>query len=524
MLARIVTRGACAVCYVRTLVGLVTRDPLAPRPAMTLTDTGAPALARDLRRIHLFADLDDAELQWLADHGSVRSLQPGEVIFQFGDPADTLFALLEGEVHSRPQNAPESRVFIARAGDVSGKLPFSRMARWAGTGRAVMPSRAYLLSQEHFPEMLRAIPSLEQPLVTVMVERVRQTTRTDEQWDRLLALGKLSAGLAHELNNPAAAARSSAQRLREMLDGLREATLQFVGDEQARQAIRELLDARGTAPAADALARSEREDELALALEDRGVDRAWEIAGSLADAGLQADDLAACTLTPAAFTWLGADLAAESLLREIEEASSRISALVGAVKAYSHMDGGTARVPTDVHAGLESTLTMLAHRVRACGVKVVREYDAGLPRIAAHPGELNQVWTNLLDNAIDAVARDRGRITVRTAVRATHVLVEVADNGCGIPPELVARIWEPFFSTKPVGEGTGLGLDVVHTIITQGHGGTIDVASAPGETRFSVLLPIQAAPLPGTPPAKGGPVDEDGVIAGVPADAPHPDG
>lgn len=483
---------------------------------MTRTETDAPALARDLRSIGLFAELEEEEIGWLVSNGSVRALEAGEVLFQFGDPADAMFAMLEGEVHSRPQAGTDSRVFIARAGDVSGKLPFSRMTRWAGTGRAVVPSRVWSLSAERFTEMLRAIPTLEQPLVTLMVERVRQVTRTDEQWDRLLALGKLSAGLAHELNNPAAAARRSAQRLREMLDGLREATLQFVGDEEARAAIQELLDARDSFPAADALAKSEREDALAVALEDRGVDRAWEIAGSLADAGLEAGDLQACSLTPAAFTWLGADLAAESLLREIEEASARISALVGAVKAYSHMDGGTARVLTDVHAGLESTLTMLAHRIRACGVEVVREYDPTLPRIPGHPGELNQVWTNLLDNAIDAVARNHGRITVRTAVRATHVLVEVADNGCGIAPELLARIWEPFFSTKPVGEGTGLGLDVVHTIITQGHGGTIDVSSAKGETRFSVLLPINPPPsaVPSSVASVATPVAESGIEMG----------
>jgi signal transduction histidine kinase len=458
---------------------------------MTLIDTDAPALAAELRRISEFEDLGESEIAWLIENGRTFSLQAGEVLFRAGDPADAMFALLEGEIHARAQGAAQSRVFIARAGEVSGKLPFSRMTRWAASGRAVVPSRVYLLPESRFEPMLRAIPVLEQRLVTLMVERVRYTTRTAEQWDRLMALGKLSAGLAHELNNPAAAARRSAQRLREMLDGLREATLQFVGDDQARDAINTLLGARDSALAADSLARSEREEALAMRLEEKGVDRAWEIAGPLADAGLEADDLGACVLPPAAFSWLGADLAADALLREIEEASSRISALVGAVKAYSHMDGGTARVPTDVNAGLESTLTMMAHRIRLCGVEVVREYDPDLPMISGHPGELNQVWTHLLDNAIDAVARDTGRITVRTARRDTHVLVEVQDNGRGIPAELQARIWEPFFSTKPVGEGTGLGLDVVHTIVTQGHGGSLDVESVPGNTCFSVLLPVR---------------------------------
>lgn len=493
-----------------------------PRPAMTSTD--APALVDELRRIHLFQDLPPGDLAWLAEHGRVVTLQAGDPLFHFGDPANAMFAMLAGEMHSRPQTASESSVFIAREGDVSGKLPFSRMARWAGTGRAVLPTRVWILDEALFPELLRAIPALEQPLVTLMVERVRQTTRTAEQWDRLLALGKLSAGLAHELNNPAAAARRSAQRLREMLDGLREATLQFVGDEQARSAIQALLDARGAFPAADALERSEREDALAVALEERGVDRAWDIAGSLADAGLEAGDLQACSLTPAAFTWLGADLAAESLLREIEEASARISSLVSAVKSYSHMDGGAARVQTDVHAGLESTLTMLAHRIRHCGIRVVRDYAPELPRIAGHPGELNQVWTNLLDNAIDALPRE-GRLTLRTAPRDTHVLVEIEDNGHGIPAELLPRIWEPFFSTKPVGEGTGLGLDVVHTIVTQGHGGTIDVTSDANGTRFSILLPIDPpARLTSKPAedgaasAKGdGPVAEGDVMLGQPA-------
>jgi signal transduction histidine kinase len=459
---------------------------------MTTTDipASAAALARELRGITLFADLEEHELAWLAEHGHVVELEPGDVLFRFGEPADAMFALLEGEIHSRPQNATESRVFIARTGDVSGRLPFSRMVRWAGTGLAVARSRVWVLPEAEFMPLHRAIPVLEQRLVTLMVERVRQTTHYDEQWDRLLALGKLSAGLAHELNNPAAAAKRSAQRLRETLEGLREATLQFVNDEEARRSITTLLESRDSAPLLDPLARSEREEAVAMRLEEVGVDRAWDIAGPLADAGLDADEIGACTLPPAAFGWLGADLAASALLREIEEAASRISALVGAVKSYSHMDNGQARVPTDVHAGLESTLTILGHRLRECNVEVVRDYAADLPRVHAHPGELNQVWTNLLDNAIDAVAKDRGRITIRTALQATHVLVEVTDNGHGIPAEVLPRVWEPFFSTKPVGEGTGLGLDVVYSIITQGHGGTITVSSQPGETRFSVLLPV----------------------------------
>jgi signal transduction histidine kinase len=474
---------------------------------MTLTETDVPALVRDLQRIAEFEDLDERALLWLAENGETRSLASGEVLFRAGDPADSMFALLEGEVHALPQGAPDSRAFIARAGEISGKLPFSRMTRWAATGRAVMPSRVFLFSESRFPDLLRAIPALEQRLITLMVERVRYTTRTAEQWDRLMALGKLSAGLAHELNNPAAAARRSAHRLREMLDGLREATLQFVDSDEARDAINTLLAGRNSTPESDSFLRSQREEALALRLEEKGVDRAWDIAGSLADAGLDADDLTACTLPPAAFTWLGADLAADTLLREIEDASARISSLVSAVKSYSHMDGGTARVPTDVHAGLESTLTMLAHRIRLCGAHVERDYTPGLPLVSGHPGELNQVWTHLLDNAIDAVQRDTGRITIRTALRDTHVLVEISDNGRGIPAELQARIWEPFFSTKPVGEGTGLGLDVVHTIVTQGHAGIIDVDSVPGDTRFSVLLPIR-------PPVAFGVLGTDGASNG----------
>ncbi len=496
---------------------------------MTLIETDAPAptLVDELRRIPEFEDLQAHELRWLAQAGEVRVLASGQVLFRAGDPASHMFALLDGEVHALPPGAPDSRVFIARAGEVSGKLPFSRMTRWAATGRAVLPTRVYLVPEDRFGDMLREIPALEQRLITLMVERVRYTTRTAEQWDRLMALGKLSAGLAHELNNPAAAARRSAHRLREMLDGLRDATLQFVDSDEARQAIEELLGARDSARSMDSLARSEREEALALRLEDKGVDRAWDIAGSLADAGLEADDLTACVLPPAAFTWLGAHLSAETLLREIEEASARVSALVSAVKSYSHMDGGTARVPTDVHAGLESTLAMLAHRVRQCNVAVVREFAPDLPPVHGHPGELNQVWTHLLDNAVDAVQRDTGRITIRTGLRDTHVLVEIRDNGRGIPDELQARVWEPFFSTKPVGEGTGLGLDVVHTIVTQGHGGIIDLESCPGDTRVSVLLPIRppvAFGVLGTdalgraadvPPAVGGETSDESAADGA---------
>ena len=318
---------------------------------------------------------------------------------------------------------------------------------------------------------------------------------------KLISLGTMAAGLAHELNNPAAAARRSAQEAREVF---RASSAKAIGlgalqmDPEERRAVaglpEEVAARAENAGELDSLDRSDLEDEVALWLEDRGVAEAWDLSSTLVGSGLNAewlDDLEGRlpeNTVGEVVAWLASEVAGDELLREIQHASNRISELVGAVKSYSHMDKLASR-EVDVHAGLDSTLIMLGHKLKKGDVEVVRDYAKDLPHVCGRTGELNQVWTNLLDNAIDAVD-GHGRITIRTATENGRVLVEIADDGPGIPEDVRERIFEPFYTTKDVGEGTGLGLDISHRVVVEDHKGDIRVLSEPGDTRFQVRLPI----------------------------------
>lgn len=448
----------------------------------------------ELRTLSHFADLPEDQLAWFAEHSDVREFAEGDIVFREGDPADTMFLLLEGEVHGRAENAgPEGRVYITVAGDIAGMLPFSRMTHWGGTGRVVAPARIAFFSAGLFPELLRRIPALEPRLVQLMADRVRENTRMDQQREKLLALGRLSAGLAHELNNPAAAAKRAAAGLGQALRDVRLRTAPLAAClgaaplEPMAECVEE-LSARGSE---SPMERSDREELVAQWLEAHGAAEAWAWAPTFAEAGADTDwlDGLAAEVPPTALDsalgWVEATLRARQLLGVVEGSAARISELVGAVKTYTYMDQeGVQEV--DVHAGLESTLVILAHKLR--GLVVERDFAPALPRIQANGSELNQVWTNLLDNAADA-ARDGGHIRIVTRPQEGGVCVEIVDNGPGIPPELREQIWEPFFTTKPVGEGTGLGLDIARRIVVRSHGGQIRLSSKAGETRFTVILP-----------------------------------
>ena len=466
---------------------------------MTPTTT---TLASDLRRIPPFSDLSDDQLAWLAGHMEEVCLQPGGISTVEGEPADSMLIVLEGEIQARREKGPtDGRVYIVRAGEVSGMLPFSRMTTFGATGRAVIPTRLARLPAALFPEMLQRIPVLEARLVGILADRIRETTRVEQQIEKLTALGKLSAGLAHELNNPAAAARSSSGELKGRLETLRCLTASLLEKGLALEAahasceLRNKAVERAAGPAPDPLSASEREDELSAWMEDRNVPRAWALAGTFAAARLTVSDLETLEgrVPPEALgdvlAWVESGLAADSLADAVESAVRRISELVSAVKAYSHMDSTPSRAETDLHKEIDSTITILTHEIRKKNVTVTRDYAPDFPQVSVFAGELNQVWTNLLDNAIDAVAPG-GHVTVRTFRENSHAVVEIEDDGPGIPPEIRDRIWEPFFTTKPVGEGIGLGLDIVHRIVVRRHGGEIAVASVPGDTRFTVRLPV----------------------------------
>ena len=455
-------------------------------------------LIDDLRKIDVFSDLPQEHLAWLAQEFREICLQPGEVFLRDGDPADTLVVILQGEIQLQRSDIPDSPVFRASAGRITGLLPYSRLTQYRGTGRAVVPTRLALLHKSLFPEMLRRMPELGPRLVALMADRIRETARLESQRDKLAALGKLSAGLAHELNNPAAAAQRATASLREALETVRDASIRLsrysLSPEQRELILRFEREAQQyVAPASvDPLVQSDREERISAWLEQRQVPDAWRLAPTLADVGVEVPKLESLAsgigdqIAGDALTRIASVLTIFKLIGEIETSTKRISDLVHAIKEYSYMDRA-AMQEVDVHQGLESTLTILGHRLKG-GVKVIREYDKGLPPICAFGGELNQIWTNLIDNAIEAM-QGKGELRVRTARELDRLLVEIGDNGPGIPPEVQPHIFEPFFTTKGVGDGTGLGLDTVCRIV-RNHQGEIRVTSHPGDTRFQVYLPI----------------------------------
>ena len=465
-------------------------------------ETVTVPLAVRLQAIPVFSDLPREDLAWLAARMEVAAFRPGEIISPEGSPANRMMVILEGEIFSqREQGAADGRTYSARAGQVTGMLPFSRLTTFPLTSRALTAVTAATLDVAHFPEMLERLPGLAPKLVGVMSDRIRESTRSDQQREKMMALGKLSAGLAHELNNPASAVRNAAANLQQAVRDMRKAALQLdqrplTPEDRTFLAHLECDWPANHSPAAlDSLERSDREEEIGDWLESHKVPGAHTLAPALVNAGC---DLATLRDLSARFddaalgdvvTRLTNSFTVGSLVEQIESGTTRISDLVSAIKRYSYMDQGSQQ-EVDIHEGLENTLVMLHYRIKQ-GINLIREYDRSLPHICAHGGELNQVWTNLIDNAIDAMG-GKGELVVRTEAEHGRALVEIRDSGPGIPPEIRNRIFEPFFTTKPVGEGTGLGLDTVYRIVQQHHG-TIRVDSAPGRTSFQVRIPFADA-------------------------------
>jgi signal transduction histidine kinase len=473
---------------------------------------GDPCAAAELRTLFLFEKLTDEQLDWLCREGRVRSFEPG-VVYAEGEPAQFLYVLLSGSIAlSRTIGADEVEVNRTSARGVYGGAFFAYLGDrvpqvYNNTMRALEPSRFLLLSAGKFAQLMTEWFPMAVHLLEGLFFGVRNTQEAIGQRERLLALGSLSAGLTHELNNPAAAASRATGALRDRLAGLRAGLAELAAGPQDGKVLAELLrlqgDAAGrvaAAPALTPLESSDREDEVSDWLDARGVADGWELASTFVQAGLGPEWLAevagaleqasggACDLD-AALRWLGATLDTELLLAEISDSVSRISVLVGAARQYSQLDRAPYQV-SDVHELLDSTLVMLSGKIGS-GISVVKNYDRSLPRVPGYPAELNQVWTNLVDNAVAAMD-GTGTLTLSTAAAGDRVLVEIADTGPGIPPELQERIFEPFFTTKPVGQGTGLGLDISWRIIVTRHHGDLRVESVPGDTRFRAWLPLTA--------------------------------
>jgi len=486
--------------------------------------TGPPAVCRpdELRKLFLFEKLTDDQLAWLCSHGHVEQVEPGP-LYTEGEPAESLYVLLDGElVMSRRVGADDietgrtssvgvyAGAFMAYLGDRVPQV-------YNNSVRVTERSRFFVLGADKFAQLMNDWFPMAVHLLEGLIFGQKSVQEAIGQRERLLALGSLSAGLTHELNNPASAAVRATAALRERVAGMRRKLGLIAGSPHPPMALPALVGLQeeaaervAKAPALSPLEASDREDALTDWLDEHGVAGGWEVAPVFVQAGLDTAwlDQVAATMAEApgapgapdapdaggalegALRWLGYTIETELLMNEIADSVTRISSLVEASKQYSQLDRAPYQV-VDVHELLDSTLAMLSAKI-GDGITVVKDYGPGLPRIPAYPSELNQVWTNLIDNAVAAMD-SHGTLTLRTALDADRLLVEFADTGPGIPDDIKDRIFEPFFTTKPVGLGTGLGLDISWRIVVNRHHGDLRAESVPGNTRLQVRLPLEAA-------------------------------
>ncbi len=455
----------------------------------------------DLRPVDLFDDLDDAALEPWAQAAEERSVAPGQLLSDQGDPAPGLLLLLAGTAQAQmvvdgrvePVGRQVAPTWIGAIAALTGGPMGVRMQAESVCRVATVPTAAFV-------PLALATPAVHRRIMEQVAPVMGRLTAVEQNRERLASLGTMAAGLAHELNNPAAAAKRAAAQMAEALDVLASTLARFVESglerEEAAKLLelqREALDHAARCTVFDVLDAADAEDALLERLEELGVAEPWRLTEPLAAAGLDVawlDRVAAVTgpAAGAAIDYVAASLTARALADELRESTERMSGLVGAIKSYAYMDRGEL-VEVDVHEGLETTLVVLGHKLKHTEIEVVRDYDRSLPKLTARGSELNQVWTNLLDNAIDALG-ERGTITVRTRRDGPCILVEIADDGPGIPPTALARVFDPFFTTKEVGEGTGLGLDTARRIVVDRHDGSITVDSEPGSTTFHVWLPL----------------------------------
>ncbi|MBL1108914.1 histidine kinase [Streptomyces sp. 5-8] len=469
-----------------------------------------PCSPKEIGSLFLFEKLSPEQLGRLCAAGRVELFQPGPVYTE-GDPATCFFVMIEGTVVlSRRVGGDDVEVTRASqrgvyAGAMQAYLGDRVRQVYNNSMRVTVPTRFFVLPADLFADVMREWFPMAVHLLEGLFFGAKNTQAMIGQRERLLALGSLSAGLTHELNNPAAAAVRATATLRERVAKMRHKLALIAEGRFTHEVLASLVEIQertaervAKAPVLSPLEASDREDTLTDWLEDRGIDYGWQVAPTFVQAGLDVDWLEQVAATvdeeilPNAVGWLNYTIETELLMNEIEDSTTRVSHLVDAAKQYSQLDRAPYR-EVDVHELLDSTLLMLSGKIGP-GIEVVKEYDRSLPPVPAYPAELNQVWTNLVDNAVSAMngAGGQGTLTVRTGLDHERLLVEFRDTGPGVPPEIKDRIFDPFFTTKPVGEGTGLGLDISWRIVVNKHHGSLRVASEPGDTRFQVLLPLTA--------------------------------
>jgi signal transduction histidine kinase len=460
-----------------------------------------PVTLAELRAVDLFDTIDDAQLAEWVPLAHVRHVAAGEIIAEQGEGPAGLELLLAGRAQafilgqgkSEPVGHHVAPTWMGAIAVLTGGSLGVRM-------QAETDCRVAIVESEDFKRLAFAQPSIHQRVMRQVAPVMSRVTEREQSRERLASLGTMAAGLAHELNNPAAAARRAAAQMTEALDVINSALGSFVEAGVEREQAGQLLQLQQQAiahaaacTALDTLDASDREDELLERLQALAVEEPWRLAEPLAAAGVDEQWLdrvaeLAGPATGAALRWVAATLTAGRLAAELEESTERMSALVGAVKSYAYMDRG-ALVEVDIHEGLETTLTVLGYKLKNTTIEIVRDYDRTLPKLTVRGSELNQVWTNLLDNAIDALG-EQGTITIATRADGGCAEIEITDDGPGIPDEVLTRIFDPFFTTKDVGKGTGLGLATARRIVVDRHDGSLTLDTRPGQTTFRVRLPF----------------------------------